>query len=111
MPKSTEFQDYYAGELGGSLVLPEADYFAPDGPAGGLQPHGLIFLDDPWMHGRPDSEIAPPLFKTDELINYVRSCIARRMVITLNMGIYQDGGVSPATLEQKRALRTAVRGY
>jgi len=109
MPKSTEFQDYYAGEFGGSLSLPDVDYFAPGGPAAGLQPHGMIFLDDPWAHGQPDTEIAPPIFKTIELIEYVKKCIARKMVITMNMSCYQDGTVSSATLEQMKAVRRAIR--
>ena len=110
LPKTTEFQEYYGGEFGGALVNPPASFFAEDGSASGLQPHGMIFLDDPWQHGYPETDIAPPIFATQRLIDYVQICIAQKLVITMNMGITQDGKVSPATLEQMRTLRQAIRG-
>ena len=109
LPKTTEFQEYYAGEFGGALVNPPASFFAEGGSAGGLQPHGLIFLDDPWQHGYPDTDIAPPLFTTQQIIDYVKACIAQKLVITMNIGITQDGKISPETLEQMKALRRAIR--
>ena len=109
LPKTTEFQEYYAGEFGGALVDPPENFLAEGGSAGGLQPHGLIFLDDPWQHGYPDTDIAPPLFTTQQIINYVKACIAQKLVITMNMGITQDGKVSPITLEQMKALRKTIR--
>ena len=110
LPKTTEFQEYYGGEFGGALVTPPASFFSENGSASGLQPHGMIFLDDPWQHGYPDTDIAPPLFATQQLIDYMQICIAQKLVITMNIGITQDGKVSPATLEQMRALRQAIRG-
>ena len=110
LPKTTEFQEYYGGEFGGALVTPPASFFSENGSASGLQPHGMIFLDDPWQHGYPDTNIAAPLFATQRLIDYVQTCIAQKLVITMNMGITQDGKVSPATLEQMRTLRRAIRG-
>ena len=109
LPKTTEFQEYYGGEFGGALITPPASFFAENGAASDLQPHGMIFLDDPWQHGYPDTDIAAPLFATQRLINYVQTCIAQKLVITMNIGITQDGKVSPATLEQMRTLRRAIR--
>ncbi len=40
----------------------------------------------------------------------MQTCIAQKLVITMNIGITQDGKVSPATLEQMRALRRTIRG-
>ncbi|MYB00529.1 hypothetical protein F4X90_12755, partial [Candidatus Poribacteria bacterium] len=110
LPKTTEFQEYYGGEFGGAFVTPPASFFAENGSASGLQPHGMIFLDDPWQHGYPDTDIAPPLFTTQQIVDYVQMCITRKLVITMNMGITQDGNVSPATLEQMRTLRRTIRG-
>lgn len=109
LPKTTAYQEYYAGEFGGALIVPSPDYFSENGSASGLQPHGMIFLDDPWQHGYPDTDIAPPLFTTQQLIDYVKACIAQKLVITMNMGITQDGQVSPATLKQMKALRQTIR--
>ena len=110
LPKTTVYQEYYASEFGSALIVPEPNYFFEHGSASGLQPHGLIFLDDPWQHGYPDTDIAPPLFTTQQLIGYVKACIAQKLVITMNVGITQDGQVSPATLEQMKALRQIIRG-
>ena len=110
LPKTTEFQEYYGGEFGGALVTPPANFFAENGSASGLQPHGMIFLDNPWQHGYPDTDIAAPLFATQQLIDYVQTCITQKLVITMNMGITQDGKISHATLGQLRALRQAIRG-
>ncbi|MBW1673634.1 MAG: alpha-L-fucosidase [Deltaproteobacteria bacterium] len=109
-PRTTEFQEYYAGEFGGGLKLPETSFFQEGGPAAGLQGHGMIFLDDPWIHHLINQDIVAPRFSNKELIDYVKACISRDIIITMNMGIYQDGTVSEATLNQMRALRKAVRG-
>ncbi|MGQ0834196.1 MAG: alpha-L-fucosidase [Gammaproteobacteria bacterium] len=110
MPKATEFQDYWAGEVGGELRgLPAAGYFEPGGEQGGLQPHVLIFLDDPWVHGRADTPIEKPRFDTTELVEYVRTCNREGAPVTMNVGVYQDGSPSPATIAQLRVLRNLIR--
>ncbi|HUQ67775.1 MAG TPA: alpha-L-fucosidase, partial [Flavitalea sp.] len=104
MPKSTEFQDYYAGEAAFTVKVPEASYFKNGGPAEGLQPHFLIIADDPWAHTSQNAEIVPPLYKDEELISYVKAVNALGGPVTINIGIYQDGSVSPATLQQVQKL-------
>ena len=104
MPKSTEFQDYYAGEAGFTVKVPEASYFKKGGPAEGLQPHFLIFADDPWAHTAKDAEIVPPLYKDDELISYVKAVNALGGPVTINIGVYQDGTASQATIKQLKKL-------
>ena len=110
-PKLTDFQDYWVGESGGALLPPpEASCFEEGGAQAGLQPHLNPLLDDPWAHYQPDTDIRAPLFGNEELIEYVRTCIAAKTVPSINMGITQDGMVSPATLEQMKALRRAIMG-
>jgi len=109
-PKITSFQEYWAGELGGALPgPPEKDLFE-DGPQSGLQPHLLPYLDDPWVHDKPNTDISPPLFTTQKLVSWVEACISRKFVVSLNIGIYQNGAVSSATFEQVKAVRDAIRG-
>jgi hypothetical protein len=111
MPKSTDFQDYWAGEMGGELhPLPSSGFFDDHGSAAGLQPHVLVFIDDPWLHGSTDAEIARPLFSNDQLITFVRDTNSKGGPVTLNIGVYQDGSVSPATLKQLQALKAALKG-
>ena len=102
--KPSDFQEYWAGELGGALILPNAEHF------GDLQPHVLLYLDGGWSHRLPDTDIPAPLFFTHTLVDYVKACIARKVVVSLNLYIYQDGAVSPATLEQLQVLRREIRG-
>src|SRR5438309_2255122 len=112
MPKSTEFQEYWAGELGGELVrLPETGYFDDSGPQSGLQPHVLIFIDDPWMHAYPDTAIHAPRFGDQELTDYMTDCNRKGAPVTLNIGVYLDGSASPATLSQLARLRKLIRGH
>ena len=110
-PKLTDFQDYYGAEYGGSLILPPAGYFDAGGPQAGPQGHATVFLDDPWIHDVRDRAIAGPRFSRQQLIDYVRACRERHIVVTLNAGIYQDGTIGPETLEQLKALKQAVRGH
>ncbi len=108
MPKSTEFQEYYSGEAGHSVTVPEAKYFGEGGPAEGLQPHFLIVADDPWAHTALDSDIVSPLYKDDELIRYVKAVNALGGPVTINIGVYQDGTASPATIQQVQKLGHAL---
>jgi hypothetical protein len=111
MPRSTDFQEYWAGELAGSLLrLPAKGYFDDDGPQSGLQPHGLIFIDDPWMHGSPNTEIHAPLFSDQELAAYIADCSKKGASVTMNIGVYQDGTASAATLQQLATIRRIIRG-
>ena len=108
MPKSTEFQEYYSGEAANNLTLPDANYFGEGGPAEGLQPHFLIIADDPWAHTAVNSDIASPLYDDNQLIRYVKAANALGGPVTINIGIYQDGTVSPATVQQIQKLGQAL---
>lgn len=111
LPRSTDFQEYWAAELGGGLLrLPEKGYFEDDGPQSGLQPQALIFVDDPWMHGYPDTEIHAPLFSDEVLAAYIADCNKKGAPVTMNIGVYQDGTVSPATMRQLQTIRKTLRG-
>ena len=106
LPMSTPFQDYWAGEAGGDVPsLPTSGYFDDSGPASGLQPHFMIFLDDPWVHGTQDTKIHPPRLSDSQLIDFISNCNRKGAPVTMNIGVYQDGSASPATLEQLAAAR------
>jgi hypothetical protein len=112
LPKSTQFQDYWAGEAGGDLPsLPVSGYFDDDGPASGLQPHFMIFLDDSWVHGAQDTKIPPPRLSDSQLINFISDCNRKGASVTMNIGVYQDGSASPATLDQLAAVRKSIRSF
>lgn len=109
LPKSTEFQDYWAGEMGGELhPLPSKGFF-DTGSAAGLHPHVLIFVDDPWLHGGTNEKIKPPLFGDTQLIQFIQDTNAKGGPVTMNIGVYQDGTASPETLRQLRTVKKALR--
>ncbi|MGQ0633687.1 MAG: alpha-L-fucosidase [Planctomycetaceae bacterium] len=108
-PKLTEFQDYYGAEYGGSLIIPPDGYFDEGGPNAGLLGHATVFIDDPWIHDQPNVDIAPPIFTGSQLTDYVKRCMEKGIVVTLNPGIYQDGTISPATLDVLKALQQEIR--
>jgi hypothetical protein len=110
-PKITDFEDYWIGESGNLLLQPpEASVFAPGGVQEGLQAHLNLFLDDSWLHQRLDTEIRAPLHKDQELVDFVKHCVETKTVPLINLGVYQDGTVSEASLNQMRAVRKAIRG-
>ena len=101
--KPTDFQEYWSGEVV-DLVYPfeslDKNY----------QPHVWIIIDDSWVHNRPDTDIGPLKFTNQQLIEYVKTCVERNIVVSMNVSIYQDGTISPAATEQLRALKEAIRG-
>ena len=108
LPNGTPWQDYWAGESGGIGADPEERY--PDyGPGRGLQRHALLIMDDPWVHEKPNTPVAPPALETDELVRFVRRNHEFGGVVTVNLGIYQDGGVASESLAVMRAVQKAVR--
>jgi hypothetical protein len=108
-PVETEWQDYWAGEVGGPVKLPAARYIE-HGAGRGLQDQSLWIGDAPWVHSTPDAEMEPPRFSDAELIEFVQAARAKGSVVTINLGIFQDGSIGPAMLEQMRRLRRAIRG-
>ena len=108
LPNGTPWQDYWAGEAGG--IGAEATERYPDyGPGAGLQRHTLLIMDDPWVHERTDTPIVEPCLKTDELVRFIRANMEVGGIVTVNLGIYQDGGVGDESLDIMRAVRKAVR--
>jgi alpha-L-fucosidase len=108
-PPETEWQDYWAGEVG-DVVKPTLERFVSLGPAHGLQSHNLVYLDAPWVHGAPDTDMELPRFSDAQLIEFVRTNLQHGGATTLNLGIYQDGTVGEQTLRQMMTLRRAIRG-
>ncbi len=109
-PVETAWEDYWAGELY-SPENPAKTRYIERGPAEGVQYHGLVVLDAPgWVHEKLDTAMPPPRFSDERVIGYVKGCMAKKVPVTMNLGIYQDGRIGEATLKQMESLRRAVRG-
>jgi hypothetical protein len=111
-PKITDFEDYWIGESAHDLLPPPGNgAFEPGGPQAGMQAHLNTFLDDfDWCHTKSDTDMLPPWHTTEEVVDYVKLCVQEKTVPSINISIYQDGTVDPATLDQLRAVRKAIRG-
>ncbi len=108
-PVETEWQDYWAGEL---TFLPAQRFktrYLDRGAGKGLQAHSAIKLDAPWFHITPDTEMEPPLWTAEQLIGYVRSCMEDQAVVSIGVGIFQDGTIGEQSRQLLRTLRRAIR--
>jgi alpha-L-fucosidase len=100
----TSHQDYWAGELTDLKHPPAARIHA-----NGLQWFGWACIDyRGWVHTRLNSEIPKPLYSDEEVISYVRECNAHQAPMTFNVGIYQDGTMAEASVEQLRRVGRAL---
>jgi len=100
----TTHQDYWAGELT-NLKTPARSRYLDNG----LQWFGWTCLDDRrWVHQRLNSEIPKPLYADEDVIAYVRTCNSHQAPMTFNVGVYQDGTMAPASVEQLHRLDIAL---
>ena len=101
----TTHQDYWSGELV-DLKAPAKNRFLDNG----LQWFGWTCLEDRgWVHHQANSPIPNPLYSDQEVIAYVRECNAHQAPMTFNVGIYQDGSMAEASIEQLRKLSDALK--
>ena len=101
----TTHQDYWAGELV-NLDTPAKGRYLDSG----LQWFGWTCLEDrAWVHTKLDTPIPPPLYSDEQVIRYVRTCNQHMAPMTFNVGIYQDGTMAEASVEQLHRLSGAVR--
>jgi hypothetical protein len=113
-PRFTDFQDYFCGE--GWRWLEAADQLPADGsgiflsgPQRGLQAHANFILESNWWHGAAETPIAPPAMDLEGFLQRMLAAIRRGVVPSVNLEIYQDGGVSADSLAYLAALRAALR--
>jgi hypothetical protein len=112
-PRLTDFQDYSCGEGYGSLKafdhLPAgASGVFASGPQQGLQAHANFILESDWCHAKPETAIPAPSIAKETFVADASAAIARGIVPTINLEIYQDGGIGPASLDYLKALKAAV---
>jgi hypothetical protein len=109
LPVCTEWQEYWAGEVISPTPIPTSRYIGC-GANRSLQSHFLLFLDAPWVHSKPNTEMESPRFPSEKIVDYVDQCAKRQAVVTINLGIYQDGIIGPKALEYMSAVRRRIRG-
>ena len=113
LPRLTDFQEVYMGEgfVGSAETPVGGNGIFPAGPQKGLFAHGMFVLDGPdWGINHPDTRINQPAFSADQAVGLVRRAAERGQTLSFNLLMYEDGSVSPASLDVLRAVRKAVRG-
>jgi len=101
----TTHQDYWAGELV-NLESPATERYLDSG----LQWFGWTCLEDrAWVQSRLDTPMPPPLYTDEQLLDYVRACNEHMAPMTFNVGIYQDGTMAEASVEQLHRLNGALK--
>ena len=121
-PRLTEFQDYQFGEgftglnNGAGIRYPNGperggDGIYKEGPHKGLQAHGTFVLDGPdWGVFRPETIIRPPQFTNEQLTSIVEEAVARKIVLSFCLLMYEDGTFSEKSLDAMRLVRKVAQG-
>ena len=61
------------------------------------------------MHTTRDTEIPKSHYTDEQLLAYVRTCNACQAPMTFNVGVYQDGTLEPAAVEQLARLGRTLK--
>jgi hypothetical protein len=113
----TPLQDYVSGEVdalvdgkirlgrqaNAPLYLPKSRFV--EGTT--CQWHALVPIDCPWAHYTP-GPMPPPKYSDADLFGFVKHCKAVGGAVTLNIGIYQEGRLAAATVEQLGRMAAAL---
>jgi hypothetical protein len=117
LPKLNDFYDVFAGE--NAFWEPQYEDFDylpvggtgryTGGPQQGLQAELTALIEDDWGHFKRDTPIAAPHMTADDLISKLKDAKSRKMVPLLDVEVYQDGSISPQTLQLFRAIRAEIK--
>jgi Alpha-L-fucosidase len=110
-PVETEWQDFWAGELTELPLRRFRTRYIQRGAGKGLQAHSAIKLDAPWFHITPDTDMEQPLYTAEQLVEYVKTCMEDQSVVSIGVGIFQDGTIGRKSLPILRQLRRAIRKH
>lgn len=107
LPSPTEFQDYWCGEgnadpSAGGLISVGGNGRFKSGPHEGLQACATLITERDWVHARKDTDIGPPRWNVEQLATLLREFISRKNVPIFNLEIYQEGTLSPISVELLR---------
>ena len=127
-------QDYLSGEaemlVGGKIRLGRDEYRRTHLPEGQIisevQWHCLLPVDCFWGHGNPPpawlpdnpyqaidpaaysidalAPMEPPIYGDAELGGFLHACLSVGGAVTMNVGIFQEGNLGPATIEQLKRI-------
>jgi hypothetical protein len=121
-PRTTDFQDVEFGEGfnclndGAGKLFPAGppaggDGIYVEGPHKGLQAHGMFILDGPdWGIWKPDTTIAKPTLTSEQIVDMAKYAKAHHVALSFNLLMYEDGTVSPDSLDAVKLFGKTIRG-
>lgn len=107
-PVCTQWQEYWDGEMD-IPYKPATGRIIEHAAGEGLQFHSIVTLDAFWIHDTANAEMEPPWVDSEELIRFIKSCNEKQGVVTMNIGIYQDGTIGPQAFKMMLDVRRAIR--
>ena len=105
-PSVSPWQEYWAGEVASPVAVPEKG-FMKGGPAPDLPYQALLIMEPYWVQEK--AEMPDPRFNSSELSQYIRNCMKNGGVVTINMGIYQNGTVGEKALKVMKEVKRQIR--
>ncbi len=109
LPRLTEYQDYYAGE-GKAAASGLDDGVFTQGAQKGLMAFGCFVLEKRWGHIDENKPIAEPRYSATQLVNRIDNAKKNRYPIAINLEMYEDGSVSPASAQLLKEVRKTLQG-
>jgi len=108
-PRITEFQDYYGGEgqTGFNEKTVDNGVFTV-GRQKGLQGHGCFIFERFWGRLLRNVPIQKPSFSVDWLEETVAKARKNKTPMSINIEMYEDGTISPLTLEVLKEFKKRV---
>lgn len=107
LPTATPYVDFWAGEVCDIIKLPDDNHYEY-GCAVNLPPHALLLMEDNWWHDKRDTPIISPRFTAAQLSDFIRGMNAHGGMVTINMQIYQDGGIGVGTMTEMQKLKRII---
>jgi hypothetical protein len=110
--RGSDFHDFQFGEgFTGSAELPvSAKGIWPCGPFKGLQAQGCFQVDTPdWGINHPETVIRAPRFTRERGVQMALEAAELNEALSWNLLMYDDGSVSPESLEVLKAAGAAIR--
>ena len=117
LPKLNDFYEVFGGENEFSQIMIDGDGYLPaggtgkfiGGPQEGLQGQITTIVNGDWGHFKLNTPIGPPRYSTGVMIAKIKDAIERRNVPLLDIEVYQDGTISPETLQMFLAIRREIK--
>ena len=107
LPVGTPYTDVWAGEVCDIIALPDARTYSY-GCAAGVRPHALLLMEDNWWQDKLNKLIVDARFDAERLAEFIRGMNRQGGMATINLQIYQDGGIGQSAMKVLKELKKKI---